>query len=195
MSKQLEFYFDVMSPAAYLAWTQLPALLDETGAEIVYRPIFLPGIFEGAKSSSPIESPAKGRWVLHDFKRHANKFEVPFKMNEFFPMSSVYAMRGIQNYLGTDKMIPLADGFFKAIWVENQNITDQEVVTNIVVSAGIDPQEYVTKLNDPANKQALMDANTEAVERGVFGAPTFFVGKIMQWGQDRLDFVREDLLA
>ncbi len=195
MSKTLEFYFDVMSPAAYLAWTQLPALLEETGAEAEYKPVFLPGVFEGAKSNSPIVSPQKGRWMFLDLHRHAKKFGVPFVMNDHFPMSSVYAMRGINNYVGTDEMVPLANAFFEAIWINNQNITDQDIVAEIVTSAGIDPAEYAAKLGDPANKQALIDANAQAVERGVFGAPTFFVGNVMQWGQDRLDFVREDLMS
>ena len=126
--------------------------------------------------------------MFHDLHRHAKKFGVPFVMNEHFPMSSVYAMRGINNYVGTDQMVPLTDGFFKAVWVNNQNITEPDVVTGIVTSAGIDPAEYVEKLNDPANKQALMDANGEAVERGVFGAPTFFVGKIHAMGAGSVGF-------
>jgi len=68
-------------------------------------------------------------------------------------------------------------------------------MAKILADVGIDPAEYMEKLNDPANKQALVDVGDEAVKRGVFGAPTFFVGKFMHWGQDRLSFVKEDLLA
>ncbi|MEL7429577.1 MAG: 2-hydroxychromene-2-carboxylate isomerase [Pseudomonadota bacterium] len=195
MAKTLEFYFDIVSPASYLAWTQIPNLLEETGAEIVYKPFFLPGVFEGAKSSSPIMVPAKGRWLFHDLKRWAKMYDVPFVMNEHFPLSSVYAMRGLNNYLGTEQFVPLGDALFKAMWAENRNVNDQAVMGDVLASAGIDPGEYMEKLNDSANKQALIAVGEEAVSRGVFGAPTFFVGKFMHWGQDRLQFVKEDLMA
>ena len=195
MTKTVEFYFDIVSPASYLAWTQIPDLLSETGAEIVYRPFFLPGVFEGAGSSSPITVPAKGKWLFHDLTRWAKTYNVPFKMNENFPLSSVYAMRGLNNYIGTEHFIPLGDAMFQAMWAENKNINDQMVMGTILEKAGIRANEYMEKLNDPANKQALVAVGEEAVSRGVFGAPTFFVGKFMHWGQDRLQFVKEDLLS
>ena len=195
MTKTVEFYFDIVSPASYLAWTQIPDLLSETGAEIVYRPFFLPGVFEGAGSSSPITVPAKGKWLFHDLTRWAKTYNVPFKMNENFPLSSVYAMRGLNNYIGTEYFIPLGDAMFEAMWAENKNINDQMVMGTILEKAGIRANEYMEKLNDPANKQALVAVGEEAVSRGVFGAPTFFVGKFMHWGQDRLQFVKEDLLS
>jgi 2-hydroxychromene-2-carboxylate isomerase len=195
MSKTVEFYFDIVSPASYLAWTQLPKLLEETGADINYRPFFLPGVFEGAGSSSPITVPPKSKWLFRDLKRWAKTYDVPFQMNEHFPLSSVYAMRGLNNYVGTDHFVPLGDALFDAMWANNENINDQAVMGTILTKIGIDPAEYMEKLNDPANKQALVDVGEEAVSRGVFGAPTFFVGKFMHWGQDRLNFVKEDLLA
>jgi len=195
MAKTLEFYFDIVSPASYLAWTQLPKLLEETGAEIIYHPFFLPGVFEKAKSSSPIVSPNKGKWAFHDFTRHARIYDVPFVMNDSFPLSSVYAMRGLNNYKDTDQFMQLANALFEAMWVNNQNVNDQDVMTGVLNEAGIVPAEYMEKLNDPSNKQSLVDVGDEAVSRGVFGAPTFFVGKFMHWGQDRLQFVKEDLLA
>ncbi len=195
MTKTLEFYFDIVSPASYLAWTQLPKLLEETGAEIVYKPMFLPGVFEGAGSTSPIASPNKGKWAFRDFNRFAKNYGVPLVMNDKFPLSSVYAMRGLNNYVGSNQFVPLADALFQSMWVKNEDINDQVIMGEILSQVGIDPAEYMQKLNDPANKQSLVDMGTEAVSRGVFGAPTFFVGKFMHWGQDRLNFVKEDLLA
>lgn len=192
---KLEFYFDIVSPASYLAWTQIPALAAETGAEVEYKPFFLPGIFDGAGSASPITVPAKGKWLFRDLKRWAKTYGVPFMMNENFPLSSVYAMRGLNNYLGTEQFELLLKGLFEAMWANNENVNDQAIMGRILGEAGIDPAEYMEKLNDPANKQSLIAVGEEAVSRGVFGAPTFFVGKFMHWGQDRLNFVREDLMA
>ncbi len=194
MTKTVEFFFDIVSPASYLAWTQIPRLVEETGASVVYRPFFLPGVFEATGNSSPITVPAKGRWMFNDLNSHAKKYGVPFVMNSRFPLSSVYAMRGLNNYRETEAIVALGNGFFNAMWARDEDINDVGVVTRIVTEAGIDPQEYQSKLNDPANKQALMDITDEAVERGMFGAPTFFVGDAMYWGQDRVNLVIEDLL-
>lgn len=194
MSKTVEFFFDIVSPASYLAWAQMPGLVEETGASIVYRPFFLPGVFEATGNSSPITVPAKGRWMFNDLTRHAEKYGVPFVMNSRFPLSSVYAMRGLNNYRDTENIVALGNGFFDAMWARDEDINDAGVVTRIVTEAGIDPAEYQAKLNEPANKQALMDVTGEAVERGMFGAPTFFVGDNMHWGQDRVTLIRDDLL-
>ncbi|MEM7215163.1 MAG: 2-hydroxychromene-2-carboxylate isomerase [Pseudomonadota bacterium] len=192
--KSVEFFFDIVSPASYLAWTQLPKIAEETGAEIIYRPFFLPGVFEKAGSSSPITSPNKGKWAFQDFNRYAKRYGVPLNMNSRFPLSSVYVMRGLNNYSNSDTVKKLGDGFYDCMWVSNGDINDPVTVQKICQDAGVDPNEYQTKLNDPANKQALVDVTDEAVSRGVFGAPTFFIGDVMHWGQDRLEFVREELL-
>ncbi len=191
--KSVEFFFDIVSPASYLAWTQLPKLEAETGAEIIYRPMFLPGVFDKAGSASPITVPAKSKWIFEDFKRFAKRYDVPFNMNEKFPQSSVYAMRGLNNYKNDPDFEKLGNGFYQAMWVNSEDINSPDVVGRIVEEAGIDAKEYISAMNDPANKQALINVTQQAVERGVFGAPTFFVGDEMHFGQDRLDFVAETL--
>lgn len=193
-SKTFDFYFDVVSPASYLAWTQLPKLLEETGASVVYHPVFLPGIFDKAGSASPITVPAKNKWIFEDFTRFAKRYNVPFVMNSKFPQSSVYAMRGLNNFRDHPHFRVLVDGFFNAMWVDNQDINDPAIVETIVKSANIRRADYLEAMQDPANKQLLIDVTNKAVERGVFGVPTFFVGTEMHFGQDRLDFVREALL-
>ena len=194
MPKTLEFFFDVVSPASYLAWTQIPGIVEKTGANVIYRPMFLPGVFEKAGSESPITVPAKGKWVFEDFVRHASLYNVPFQMNRKFPQSSVYAMRGLNAYREQPEFKALGDGFFNAMWVNDQDINDPEIVEKLVLNADIDIAEYLKKMSDPEVKKSLFDVTDEAVSRGVFGAPTFFIGETMHWGQDRLNFVEEDLL-
>ena len=155
--------------------------------------MFLPGIFEKAGSTTPITVPAKAKWIFEDFKRFAKRYDVPFVMNDKFPLSSVYGMRGLNNFREHPSFKQLGDGFYQAMWVNNEDINDPKIVIRIVSEAGIDPNEYQAAMNDPDNKKALMDVTSEAVSRGVFGAPTFFVGDEMHFGQDRLDFVAEAL--
>jgi 2-hydroxychromene-2-carboxylate isomerase len=199
MARELEFYYDIVSPASYLAWTQMPKLAEETGAKVLYRPFFLPGLFKVAGSSSPITVPAKGKWMFSDLTRFAKRFAVPFQMNRHFPLSSIYVMRGLIAWQDKPEATALCDGFFKAMWANNENITDPEVMLRIVADAGVDSDEWKNALEDPDNKQKVFDINEDLAKRGAFGAPTFFVrnisGEEMFWGQDRLDFVREALLS
>lgn len=199
MEKEVEFWFDIVSPASYLAWVQMPELAEETGAIVRYRPFFLPGLFKEAGSASPITVPAKSKWLFHDLRRFAKRHGVKFWMNDNFPINSLYIMRGLIGFEDRPELVALGDGFFKAMWADNENLDDPDVVARIVTEAGVDPAEWMAVLNDPQVKQKVFDLNTQLAERGAFGAPTFFVerdGKEeMHWGQDRLDFVKEALLA
>jgi 2-hydroxychromene-2-carboxylate isomerase len=194
VGKKLEFFFDIVSPASYLAWTQMPKLAAETGAEIVYRPFFLPGLFKAAGSSSPISVPAKGKWMLADLSRFAVRYGVPFRLNAKFPLNSVTMMRGLIHFRGKPQLRTLGDALYAAMWADNRDVTDPAELGRIAEEAGIAAAEFARAVADPANKQALFDATNEAAGRGAFGAPTFFVDGEMHWGQDRLDFVREALL-
>lgn len=195
MGRQVEFWFDIVSPASYLAWTQMPKLAAETGAEILYRPFFLPGLFKEAGSSSPISVPAKGKWLFHDLNAWAKRYGVPFVMNSHFPMSSLTAMRGLIAWQDKPELVTLGDALFDAMWVSNRDINDPQVLAECAASAGIDPEDFSQAVSDSQVKQRVFDINAELAARGAFGAPTFFVGKKMFWGQDRLDFVREELLT
>jgi len=190
MAKKVEFFFDIVSPASYLAWTQLPKLAAETGAEIDYRPFFLPGLFKTAGSSSPISVPAKGKWMLSDLSRFAARYVVPFRLNAKFPLNSVIMMRGLINFRGKPQLVALGDALYQAMWVDNTDVTDPAELGRIAERAGIAASDFAAAVADPANKQALIDSTSEAAERGAFGAPTFFIDGEMHWGQDRLEFVR-----
>ena len=85
------------------------------------------------------------------------------------------------------------DAMFKAMWADNQDLTDPMVMGGVVASIGVDPQAFAPALQDKEIKLKLREASDEAVARGAFGAPTFFVGDQMFFGQDRLDYVAEAL--
>jgi len=193
MSMKFELWFDVISPAAWLAWTQLPKLMEETGAKAVYRPMLLGGIFKQAGSSANISTPAKWAYNTEDFPRVARSLGVPYELPKGFPVRTVHLMRGLEAYRDDPQFQSLADCFFKGLWEHGLDMDDGDVLANAVTKAGIDAGEFERRINDPAIKQALIDATNEAVERGVFGAPFIFVGDARYWGQDRLEFVRHHL--
>ena len=197
MSKAVEFYFDVGSPAAYLAWTQLPKVARETGTEIEYRPFLLGGVFQATGNKSPMEVPAKGQYMVDDLQRFARRYGVPFAHNPHFPINTLMLMRGAIGLQMREpaRMVPYVDAVCRAIWVDGKNMNDPATVAGVLKAAGFEPERLLALSSDPAVKDALKASTQEAVARGVFGAPTFFVGKDMFWGQDRLDFVKEALQA
>ena len=195
MTKAVEFYFDVGSPAAYLAWTQLPRIARETGTEIEYRPFLLGGVFQATGNRSPMEVPAKGQYMQDDLQRFARRYGVAFAHNPHFPINTLTLMRGALGLQMREpaRMVPYVDAVYRAIWVEGRNMNDPATVAGVLQAAGFDAQQLLALASDPAVKDALKAVTQEAVSRGVFGAPTFFVCQDMFWGQDRLDFVKEAL--
>ena len=197
VTKSVDFYFDYGSPAAWLAYTQLPKLAADTGATVVLKPILLGGVFQSTGNRAPITVPLKGSYLFRDFARFARRYGVPLVMNPHFPINTITLMRidaGLA--MRADPRLPIyRDAMFRAIWVDQQNMNDPATVGAVLERAGFDPTEMLAIASDPVVKDALKALTQAAVDRGIFGAPTFFVGDEMFWGQDRLDFVRESLLA
>jgi 2-hydroxychromene-2-carboxylate isomerase len=193
--KQVEFLFDYGSPTCYLAYTQLPALAAKHGAEIVWKPILLGGVHKATGNRSPVEVPAKGAWMFQDLQRFAKRYGVPYKTNTHFPINTLLLMRGAVAMQREGRLLPYSDAIFKAMWVDGLNLNDPQVIGGVLHKAGFDPQALLSAANDEAVKQQLKSETEAAVARGVFGAPVFFVGEAMFFGQDRLDFVAEELAA
>jgi 2-hydroxychromene-2-carboxylate isomerase len=195
VTKTFDYYFDFGSPASYLAFTQLNKLAAETGATAIYKPMLLGGVFQATGNHSPATIPAKGKYTFEDFARFAQRYNVPLNSNPHFPINTLLLMRGAIGLQLTDaeRFIPYCQAVYHAIWVDALNLNDPATVGQALAKAGFDPMAMVALANAQSTKDALKAATETAVARGVFGAPTFFVGEQMFWGQDRLDFVREAL--
>lgn len=193
MSKTVEFLFDFGSPTTYLAWTQLPKIAKRNDAAVVYTPMLLGGVFKATGNASPITIPAKGRWMHGDMKRWAKKYKVPFAMNPNFPINTLPLMRGAVVCQEEGTLEAYMKAVFPAIWVDGANMGEGETITRVLADAGLDADHVIARIQEDAVKQALIRNTEDAVRRGVFGAPTFFVGEEMFFGQDRLAFVEDAL--
>ena len=195
MSKSVDFFFDVGSPSSYLAWTQLPALCASHGAELVYRPMLLGGVYQATGNASPATIPVKGRYTQMDYERHARRYGVPFQGNPHFPVITLFLMRAVTGIQlrRPEQLQQLLGCVFKALWIDALNLNDAQLTARILAEGGFDPAEIERLTQDAEIKAALKATTQEAVGRGVFGAPTLFVGDQMFFGQDRMDFVREAL--
>lgn len=196
-NKTVDFYFDFGSPAAWLAYTQLPTLAAETGATVVMKPMLLGGVFQSTGNRPPISVPLKGSYLFVDMARYARRYGVPLVMNPHFPINTLTLMRADVGLAMRDdpRLAAYRDAVFRAIWVTQQNLNDPATEGAVLAKAGFDPAQLLAIAADPQVKGELKTRTQAAVDRGIFGAPTFFVGDEMFWGQDRLDFVRDALLA
>ncbi len=193
--KCFEFWFDFGSPAAYLAWTQISNIEAATGATAQFKPMLLGGVFQATGNQSPITVPAKGKYTFVDFARFAKRYGVPLNHIPHFPINTLLLMRGAigLQVAGDARFMHYCRAVFNAIWIASLNMNDPAVIGATLTKAGFDAQELLAMCNDQITKNALKAATQTAVERGVFGAPTFFVGDEMFWGQDRIEFVTEAL--
>ncbi len=194
MTKSVEFYFDVGSPTAYLAHKRLKQLKLEYGCSIIYHPVLLGGLFKASGNSSPVTVPAKGRYMMmEDLPRFAKLYNVSLNNNPHFPINTLNLMRGAVSALNEAYFDTYIDTIFNAIWVESRNMADIDTVIEVLSVAGLDAKAILEATQKPEVKQELISNTEQAVEIGLFGAPTMFVDGEMFFGQDRLQFVEAAL--
>jgi len=193
----LEFFFDYGSPYSYLADTRLPALAARTGCEVVYRPMLLGGVYKATGNRSPALEPvdAKRRYGGLELQRWVAYLGVPFTMNPHFPIDTLALMRAAHAALRLGVFPAFHAAVYPAFWARGEDLGDLAVVARVLGDAGVDAAAVLAAAGEAAAKADLRATTDEAVARGVFGAPTFFVGDAMFFGNDRLDFVERALAA
>jgi 2-hydroxychromene-2-carboxylate isomerase len=195
MSKTVEFYFDLGSPATYLAYSQLPKICADNHSKLIYIPMLLGGVFKATGNASPAMIPAKGRYMFQDLDRYAKRYGVPLKFNPHFPINTLMLMRAVTGIQlrQPERFQAFIDCLFKALWVEGRPLDEPATVAAVLNEHGFDPDEVLALTHDETVKATLKDNTETAVKRGVFGAPSMFIGNQLFFGQDRLDFVEEAL--
>jgi 2-hydroxychromene-2-carboxylate isomerase len=187
----LEFFYDFVSPYSYLASTRLEALAARSGAAVRWRPFLLGGVLKATDNKAPADTPAKYAHLKVDTARWARRLGVPLVQPRIHPFSTVLAMRCALAAERLGALVPFTHAAFRAAWAEGKELTSPDVLAEIASQVGLNG---VGMVSAAANEKAALVAQTEeAVKRGAFGAPTFFVGSEMFVGNDRLDFVEEAL--
>ena len=191
---QLDFYFDFSSPFGYLASTAVEAVAERNAAQVNWRPILLGALFRQIGTPLvPIAtvSEAKRAYILKDMSRWAEHRGVPLNFPTRFPLRTVKPLRMVLA-APAEARPGLVHRVMRACWVEDRDPDDEMVLRECAEEVGGEPA-WVDGISDPAIKDALRASTAEAEARGVPGVPTFFVGDLMFWGQDRLDFVDKAL--
>jgi len=196
MERQVDFYFDVVSPYSYLAFGRVERICQEAGAELVLRPMLLGAVHNAVGITAPIEVRSKASYQLRDIQRWAEYYGLPMRFPEPFPFRTLKTMRAAMT--GED-LEPFVREAFALYWEEGgapkglEEADEDGPVREVARRIGRDPEEVLEKAASGEAKEALKGATAEALERGVFGAPAFFVGDEMFWGNDRLHFVEAAL--
>jgi 2-hydroxychromene-2-carboxylate isomerase len=192
--KTVSFFFDFSSPFAYLGSTQIEAVAQRHGATVLYKPILLGALFKTIGTPNvPLHAmpKAKSDLTTTDLYRWADHLGVPFKFASRFPMNTVKPLR-LVFAAPEDKKVSLIRAIYRAYWVDDRDISDDDVLRDIVTHENFDP-EFVKATTDDRYRTALREATDEAERLGLCGVPSFLVDDQLFWGQDRLLFVEKAL--
>jgi len=191
-NRKVEFFYDYVSAYSYLVNSQVEKI---EGADVQYRPMLLGAVMQASGNRPPGSVPAKGAYLNKDLARWAKRYGMVFKFNSIFPQNTLKALRlaiaAQRRGVFQDIHQPLFDGMF----VHDLDLGNEKILAQILANAGVNADDLMSDISDQSIKDELKENTQDAIQRGVFGAPTFFVGGEMFFGNDRLDFIREALAS
>jgi len=180
----MQFYFDYISPNAYLAWTQLPKLTAKYGVAIEPVPVLFAGLLEAHGQLGPAEIPAKSVWMAKNNARKAACLGVPLNPPGFHPFNPLLALRVSSLEIDPEARRTLIDALFRAVWVRSLHVSEPAVVASLADEVGLPGADLVSATQRPECKQRLHRQTDDAIARGVFGVPSMRVGDELFWGFD-----------
>ncbi|WBY16124.1 2-hydroxychromene-2-carboxylate isomerase [Erythrobacteraceae bacterium WH01K] len=197
MAKTVEFIFDFSAPNGYLAWYPLKDIAARTGADIAITPVYLGGMHKLTGNAPPMmrDADVKGKveYARLEFERFLEKHGLTrFRMHPDLPFNSILVQRALVA-CGADRRGTMLDCLLPAIWEDNIAVGDPEAVAAVLERGGFDARALLERTQDAGVKQQLADNTGQAVERGAFGIPTFFIGDEMFFGKERLGQIEEML--
>ena len=189
MSDHIDFYFDIISPYAYIAYKKILKIKD---INFKLKPILLGGLHNLAGITAPAFNKYKMKNMQNDCELVAKKNNISFKWNSKFPINSLNIMRGylcVKDY----KKEEYLNNFFEAYWKEDLDLSNEENVKILLKKLKINENDFFNSINNQDIKDKLKQLTQEAFEKEVFGAPTFIVNNKIFWGQDRLEYALDEI--
>ena len=189
MNDHLDFYFDIISPYAYIAYKKILKIKD---ISFKLKPIFLGGLHNLVGITAPAFNKYKMKNMQNDCELIAKKNNISFKWNSKFPINSLNIMRG---YLCVkdNKKEEYLNNFFEAYWKEDLDLSNEENIKILLKKLKIDEHDFFNLIKNQDTKDKLKQFTQEAFEKEVFGAPTFIVNNKIFWGQDRLEYALDEI--
>ena len=197
MGKNMEFFYDCSSPWTYLAFSKIEDVAHRHNANLLWRPFLVGGVFNTVNPSvyesraNPVK--LKARYYSKDLQDWARFYGLKIGNPSVFPVNSVKAMRGAFVAEEHGKISPYSRRVFESYWGADRDISQDEVLRDIVREIGLDEKEYFTKIASADYKARLRTNTEQLIERGGFGSPSIFVDDVMFFGNDRLPLVEWEL--
>jgi 2-hydroxychromene-2-carboxylate isomerase len=192
MIKPFEFYFDFISPYSFLAHKQIKKIEANENVKIKYNPILLGGLHNLHGIKAPAFIPAKAKHMIRDCKLIAEKNEIRFKFNYYFPIRTLNLMRGVLVAEEDNIQSYYIDSIFNTIWQDGLNMNDEIIVEKVLKNLNVNPKTFFLRSTSSIVKESLRKKTSEAYEKGIFGAPTFIANNKIFWGQDRIEFALKE---
>ena len=189
MNNSFEFFFDFGSPYSFLAHEQIKKIKKEKEIKIKYMPILLGALLKLAGLKPLVDIPIKGKYMIRDCKLCAEKHNIEFKFNNYFPIITLNLMRCVLVAEKKDFAQNYINKVFNAIWKDGLNLNDNMIVEKLLKNLDINPKNFLNEADNQEVKNDLKKRTDDAYNKGIFGTPTFIINNKMFWGQDRLDFV------
>ena len=192
MIKPFDFYFDFVSPYSFLAHKEIRKIENKTGIKIRYKPILLGGLHNLHGIKAPAFIPAKARHMIKDCKLIAERNNVKFKFNSYFPIRSLNLMRGVLVAEEDNVKNYYIDNIFNTIWQDGLNMNDEIIIQKVIKNLNINPKTFSLRTASSLIKDSLKNKTNDAYEKGIFGAPSFVSNNKIFWGQDRIEFALKE---
>ena len=189
MTKEVEFYFDFISPYAYLAYKKIQSLPKDI--KIKYKPVLLGALHNLEGITAPAFIKPKLKHMISDCDLIANKNKSNFIWNSKFPINSLSIMRGYL-FINAENRELYLNVMFDAYWKDNLDISNEKILKNLIEKCKINSSKFFDGIKDLKIKDELKSITQDAHDKGIFGAPTFVVNNKIFWGQDRLEFALEE---
>jgi len=189
MIKSFEFYFDFASPYSFLAHKQIRKIEKENSIIIKYMPILLGGLFNLSGIKANADIPIKAKYMIKDCKMWAEKNNISFKFNNYFPIKTLNLMRCVLVAEKKDFTQMFINKIFDAIWKDGINLNDNLIVEKLLKNLDLNPKTFLVEASEAKIKEELKNRTNDAYKKGIFGAPSFLVNNKIFWGQDRIEFV------
>ena len=188
MIKTFEFYFDFGSPYTFLAHKGIRKIEKENSIKVKYMPVLLGALLKLTGVKANIDVPIKGKYMIKDCKLWAEKYNIEFKFNNYFPIITLNLMRCV--LVAENKGFPqiFINKVFDAIWKDGLNLNDNSILEKLLKNININPKNFLIEAVDLKIKNELKKRTDEAYKKGIFGTPSFIVNNKIFWGQDRLQF-------
>ncbi len=192
MIKSFDFYFDFVSPYSFLAHKELRKIENKESIKIKYMPVLLGGLHNLHGIKAPAFIPAKAKHMIRDCKLIAEKNNVKFKFNSYFPIRSLNLMRGVLVAEEDNIKSYYIDNIFNKIWQDGLNMNDEIIIQKVLKNLNVNPKTFTLRLTSSQIKDSLRKKTSDAYQKGIFGAPTFVANNKIFWGQDRLEFALKE---